>query len=55
MARFCFFDEIRNLEDDIFPLLSPLFFLISQSRGSFEIFLESISPSAVADSFSPWK
>lgn len=26
MARFCFFDEIRNLEDDIFPLLSSFFF-----------------------------
>lgn len=38
----CFFDEIRNAEDDIF-LFFPLFlsFLISQLRGSFEIFLES--------------
>lgn len=38
----CFFEEIRNAEDDIF-LFFPLFlsFLISQLRGSFEIFLES--------------
>lgn len=55
----CFFDEIRNAEDDIF-LFFPLFlsFLISQLRGSFEIFLESTQ--ALLERFPipffpPWK